>query len=362
MLGGLKVWVKSTVTSQRLLLAAKAALAVGVAWFLGLQMPGSADQYPYYAPLGALVSMNPTFMGSVRTGLQTLIGLTLGIGLAAGVLMLGTPNIVTISVAVGLGVLLAGQPRLGAGRDYVPVATLLVLIIGGSNADAFSTGYAIQMGLGIMVGLVINVTIFPPLMLDAARLRISRGRNVLISQLEDMAKALIEQWPPKHEDWAGRQEVMASSVNEIRGAVHGARESHKANPRAYRRSRHRLVRESRGDLEALENVTIYIRDITEVLAGAIWREPLEIHLAAELSEPLSGCLQSVAELLRVWEEGSIDAASFDGASDALGRLTAALANADGDGSFTLNAGAAVALDVQRILMVLRRRVLDDDET
>lgn len=354
--------MKSTVTGQRLLLAAKAALAVGVAWFLGLHMPGTADDYPYYAPLGALVSMSATFMGSVRVGFQTLIGLTLGILLAVGVLMLGTPNIVTISLAVGVGVLLAGQPRLGAGKEYVPVATLLVLIIGGSNADAFSAGYALQMGLGVVVGLVINVTIFPPLTLDDARLHISRGRQVLIGQLEDMAKALTEQWPPKHEDWAGRHDVMAASVNEIRGAVHEARESHKANPRAYRRSRHRLVRESQGDLEALENVTIYIRDITEVLSGSIWHGPLELHLTAELSEPVSDCLQSLAELVRAWEEGRIDVESFDGASDALARLTTALASANGEGSFALNPGAAVALDVQRILTVLRHSVLDDDES
>ncbi|WP_160320836.1 hypothetical protein [Arthrobacter alpinus] len=48
-------------------------------------MPGTADDYPYYAPLGALVSMSATFMGSVRVGFQTLIGLTLGILLAVGV-------------------------------------------------------------------------------------------------------------------------------------------------------------------------------------------------------------------------------------------------------------------------------------
>ncbi|WP_427017476.1 hypothetical protein ACQCSX_02275 [Pseudarthrobacter sp. P1] len=43
----LKTWTKSTVTGQRLLLAAKAALAVALAWFLAPYMPGVADDYPY---------------------------------------------------------------------------------------------------------------------------------------------------------------------------------------------------------------------------------------------------------------------------------------------------------------------------
>lgn len=359
--GTLKTWAKSTVTGQRVLLAAKAALAVGLSWFLASHLPGSADKYAYYAPLGALVSMYPTFMGSVRIGLQTLVGLSLGIILAIGVLLLGNPNIVTISLAVGLGVLLAGQPRLGAGREYVPVATLLVLIIGGRNADAFSFGYAIQMGLGVVVGLVVNVTIFPPLTLDAARLRISRGRNVLIGQLEDVAKALAEQWPPEHEDWAGREQVLAATVRDIRGAVHGAHESHRANPRAYRRSRHRLVAESFDDLAVLENITFYIRDLTEVLAGAIWGGSFEVHLKVELCEPIGRCLQAVADVLTAWDEGSAGEETFDGARDALKYLTAALANQSGSDASSLTPGAAVALDVQRILVALRRRLLPDDE-
>lgn len=165
----LKVWAKSTVNGQRVLLAAKTSIAVGIAWFLAPHMPGVTQEFPYYAPLGALVSMYPTFMASVRTGLQTLAGLVLGILLAAVVLLLGHPNIITISLAVGLGVLLAGVPRLGAGRDYVPVATLLVLIIDGADGvDAFSIGYAVQMAMGVVVGLAVNVTIFPPLTLDVA--------------------------------------------------------------------------------------------------------------------------------------------------------------------------------------------------
>lgn len=360
-LGSAKIWAKSTVTGQRALLAAKAALAVGLAWFLGIHVPGAADKYPYYAPLGALVSMYPTFMGSVRAGLQTLVGLTLGIALAAGVLMLGSPNIVSISVAVGVGVLLAGQTRLGAGGEYVPVATLLVLIIGGRNADAFSVGYAVQMGLGVVVGLVVNVTIFPPLTLDAARLRISQGRIVLIGQLEDMASALLENWPPEHEEWAGRQQVLSSSVSEVRGAVHGARESHKANPRAYRRSRRRHVRQSLGDMEVLENVTVYVRDITEVLAGTIWPGPLEVHLEPGLNEAVSRCLQGVAELLNDWEQGKLEEDSFDDCGTALRELTASLANTGGKGAGALNPGVAVALDVQRILVALRHRIQDAEE-
>lgn len=51
------------------------------------------------------------------------------------------------------------------------------------------------MAMGVLVGLAVNVTIFPPLTLDAARAQISRGRLVLIEQLKDAAKTLVQKWP-----------------------------------------------------------------------------------------------------------------------------------------------------------------------
>lgn len=357
----LGAWAKSTVSGHRVLLSAKTALAVGIAWFLAPHLPGVADDYPYYAPLGVLVSMYPTFMGSVRTGLQTLAGLLLGIGLAAAVLLLGPPNVLTISIAIGLGVLLSGVPRLGAGRDYVPVATLLVLILGGTNAESFSVGYAVQMGFGVLVGLLINVVIFPPLAYDTARARISSARLILIGQLKDVAAALGEEWPPKHEDWAGRRPRLDDAVVDVRDAVHEAEESQRANPRAYRRARHRLLADSYEDLSVLENVTFYVRDLSEVLAGAIWEGPHEFQLEDVLRQPLERCMTTTAGLLQAWEDDRVRQRDFESIRDALKALAAAVAESKpapsrGAGVGAVAAGAAAALDVQRILTSLEHHL------
>jgi hypothetical protein len=53
-----QAWRAAT-AGPRLLLAAKTALAVGIAWTVAPFVPGVAEQYPYYAPLGALVSCTP---------------------------------------------------------------------------------------------------------------------------------------------------------------------------------------------------------------------------------------------------------------------------------------------------------------
>ncbi|MDJ0315427.1 aromatic acid exporter family protein [Arthrobacter sp. H35-D1] len=344
-----------------MLLATKTAIAVGVAWFLAPHMPGVTQEFPYYAPVGALVSMYPTFMASARTGFQTLAGLALGIMLAAVVLLLGDPNIITISLAVGLGVLLAGVPRLGAGRDYVPMATLLVLIIDGAEGvDAFSIGYAVQMAMGVLVGLAVNETIFPPLTLDVARVRISHGRQVLLGQLEDVAKALVEQWPPEHEAWAARRHQLEDTVSEIRGTVHEAKESHQANPRGMVKSRHLIVSEGFDDLAVLEVITFHIRDLSEVLVAAIWEGSLELSLDVRLREPLSRCLQTIAEVMRAWDEGNETAKVLEEAQESLAVFISVAAVEERHDVPSLAPGIAVALDLQRILAALQQRLTPAD--
>ena len=41
----LKIWARSTVNGQRVLLSIKAAIDVRIAWFLVPRMPGVAEQY-----------------------------------------------------------------------------------------------------------------------------------------------------------------------------------------------------------------------------------------------------------------------------------------------------------------------------
>ena len=48
----------------RVPLALKSAFAAGLAWLAVLPLGGVADEYPYYAPLGAVVAMGATVVTS----------------------------------------------------------------------------------------------------------------------------------------------------------------------------------------------------------------------------------------------------------------------------------------------------------
>ena len=331
----------------RIQLALKASLAVGIAWTLAPMVPGIAAQYPYYAPLGALVSMYPTVSGSAKAGIQTLIGLVAGMALALLALLFGGPTVWTIALIVGLGVLLAGVPRLGAGRDYLPMAALFVLVLGGDDPDAYSTGYSVQMLVGVAVGLTVNAVVFPPLHLNGAVDGLASLRLSLARQLRDMGTALAETWPPEHEDWSNRKTELLAFSKEVRGSVQLADSSRYGNLRS---RRHR--RDMDGDyraLRAMERVTLYVEDMTEVLATAIWTSPEDMPVPDTLAGQLSEAMLACAEAVESWDD---EAEEYTAASEAVQRLQIEM-NTTASRDNPVDVTASLAMSMRRILRTIR---------
>ena len=292
--------VSATLLWPRLQLALKAALAAGIAFAIAPYMPGSAAEYPYYAPLGALVAMYENVAGSMRQGLQTLVGLAIGIGLAFMLFSLGSPSPLTVAVVMGLGVILAGLPRIGSGRDWIPTAALLVLLVGGHNPDTFSFGYLLQMGVGVTVGIIVNLLVFPPLHFRAAALSIAELRQALAQQLWDMGKALKESWPPEHQNWSRRSEALAAHARSVRLAVEKADASRQANPR--RRLHPRDIELDYRNLRDLERLTFHVQDVTQVLSDVIWAQDTPFVIPDAYAAPLADAMASVGDVLRALEE------------------------------------------------------------
>lgn len=303
LLGRAVAGVSEAFTRQRLQLAAKAGLAAGLAFLVAPLMPGAAAEYPYYAPLGALVSMYHNVAGSVRQGLQALVGLAMGIGLAFLLVNISDPSPLTVAIVMGLGVLLGGLPHLGTGRDWIPTAALLVLLVGGTNPDDFSFGYLIQMGVGVAVGIAVSVLILPPLHFNAAAASLGELRLALGRQLTDMGAALKEKWPPEHEEWSRRSDDLAAAARTVRHLVQEADASRTANPR--RRLHPRDVDLDYRNLRELERVTFHIQDMTEVLSDVIWEDDVPYFVPFKDSGPLADAMTATGDLLSSFNDEDI---------------------------------------------------------
>lgn len=298
----------------RLLLAAKTAVAAVIAWYFAPLIPFAQDEYSYYAPLGVLVTMYPTVARSARAGGEALLGLGLGIVVGLGGLALvyaGVRGGVALALVVLLGVLAGGVRALGVGSDWVALAGLFVLLLGGGKADDFSVSYLVTMAFGVVVGLVVNLVVFPPLYVRRARTRLNALRDAVADQLRALAAAVAEgEVDPERieQDVSGLAETMDAVESEVREAA----ESGRVNPRG-RRHRDELS-ENDARLQGISTAWRATRELAEAVCRL--EEERDPWLAEGAADELAAAIGDAAELL----------AAPVGADDAVERLNAASAS------------------------------------
>ncbi len=346
--------LRAATQPARLLLVAKTAIAVGLAWTIAPHMPGVVDEYPYYAPLGALVSMYPTLMSSAKSSLQTVLGLAAGIGLASIIVLTVGPTWWSIPLVVGLGVLVSGTGWFGVGQEYVPMAALFVLIIGGQNADDYSLGYLSQMSVGVVIGLIVNLAIAPAPLTAQAAAQLDDFRTRLSAHLHDIGEAVTDSWPPERQQWADDAVSLAETSRSVRAALVEADESLRGNPRAWRRRP--STDDAHAQLEALDRISQQIRDISETIADTIWDRPGAIELDPALPHPLAAACHAVADALALDDRESPEAHRARGhAARAVRTLVDAVDETTRAAGRTMGPGVLAAMHLRRILILSRPR-------
>ncbi|WP_155849845.1 FUSC family protein [Arthrobacter sp. H41] len=330
----------------QVVLAVKAALAAGVAWALALLLPGVAAEYPYYAPLGALLAIYPTVAGTVKLGLQTMVGLAIGIVLANVAVWAGDPDSFTVAFVVGMGVLLAGLlPRTAGGGTGIASAGLFVLIIG-NNDLSFSVGYFIQMIVGVLVGLGVSTFIAPPLNTNDALNQMGALRRTAAQQLQDIGQALEENWAAGDPRWVEHRQDLFDTMQDTRAAVKYAEESRKGNLR--RHSHPRNLTKDYEHVRALETVAFHTLSITNMLEDAVEGTTDEKPIPPALREPLQDAFTTVGKVLKLWTVKENDEETLEAAQKALRALeVGAFESASRNSPF--GAAAAIAMSLHRIL-------------
>lgn len=288
---------REAASADRLLLAFKTAGAAALAWYLAPLVPFAQNEYSYYAPLGVLVSMYPTIARSAFSGLQTLIGLAVGIGLGLGAQALvgaGMPRIIAVAAVVGLGVLLAGLRSLGSGREWVAIAGLFVLLLGGADPDGYSSSYLITVAFGVLVGVVVNLVVIPPLHLRQAEDRLVALRAGLGDALREMADALAgHAFDAEPARAAARR--LADALADVREEVELADESRRYNPRGRRSSLPRDAHQRR--LEALAVAAEATRELTAAVAELTEADDVDERLPTDVRHSLATTIRAVAGMV-----------------------------------------------------------------
>lgn len=215
-------------------LAAKSALAAGLAFWLGGLVPSDVQEYRYYAALGAYTVMYPSISDSLGQAARAVVAVVLGALIAMGLQLAAWTNPVTVALAMGLGVLLGAWRWVRDQASWVPLVALFVLAVGGPDPEGYVAGYVVQLLLGALVGTAVNFLAFTPLPMHELQSSTTALRHELAAQLEAVADALAE------DGHGGADEALAGlpdvgpARERVRLAIAQARSALKGNPRAPR--------------------------------------------------------------------------------------------------------------------------------
>lgn len=296
-------------------LAVKGALAAAVAWFVGLVAPPPFAEYPYYAPLGAVLATTSTVVRSVRESLQSIAAVLLGAVIAQAVSLLPLPGPVEVALVVGVAILCVGWRVFGEMGSWAVMSAIFVLILGTGEGPGYVVSYAGLIIVGAAIGIGVNL-LLPPLPLTPSELALGRLRDGLAEQVEALADRLDSEGHLDPTEWEQRRRQLLPTIEGARTAIAQTHEAARGNLRV-RHNRDWVASQTRR-AGALGIAAEVVEDVTRLLVA--WeREGLEDKaLGEELRPQVAASLRAFGVALRLAQTRDAPAgAESEAATDAL---------------------------------------------
>jgi uncharacterized membrane protein YgaE (UPF0421/DUF939 family) len=334
----------------RLALALRAAIAAALAWFVAHLVPGPVADYPYYAPLGAVIATTSSLAGSVRESLQAVASITLGAAIAMSVAAVSPSDFapLTVAVVVLVGVFLAGWPRLGSMGSWVATASLFVLILGRGDPVGFIGAYTGLTLVGAAVGIAVSWA-WPPLPLTPAQMALDAVRRTLTRQIEDLADGVDRDQPPDPEEWAGRRRRLDPLLRRMRDSVQDATDAQMWNRRTAH-YRDRIERQDR-QARALERAALLVEDLSIFVSEEHHAGLEKVALGPELRPLAAEALRRLAAVCAEVRGTTEHTEDVPRATAAIAELEHAVHEAQGRGENT-DTAATLVVTLRRCLQAV----------
>ena len=189
-------------------------------------------QQAYLAPWAALLTVHATVVGTLRRGLRQAGASVLGVLVAFLVGQLFGLSAVSVGAAILLG-LVAGSVRALRDETTTTAATALIVLTNGYSNDGRVLGARlIDAVLGIAVGLLVNLLVWPPLrdrsaasQIDLVAERVGRVLSEIADRLSSGASSADA------DDWIAETNALDRAIDQAWTVLAQARESGRLNPR-----------------------------------------------------------------------------------------------------------------------------------
>ncbi|MBM9464267.1 hypothetical protein JL108_12470 [Aeromicrobium sp. YIM 150415] len=300
----------------RLAMAFKSAAAASLAWLIVLPFGAGGPDYGYYAPLGAVIAVSATVARSSRRSIQTVAAILIGSALTAAVAwILPGPGVIVLTIVIAVGVLLSAVPWLGAAGQWVPLASLFVLVVDQEARVDYIASYAGLTALGAFVGIAMNAA-FPPLPVRSLRRALDDLRTTTADQLERLSGRL--RTDPGDEESAPPEVALDPRRQHARQLVTELNDARRGNWRA---------RHWTGDTDRqreyaaeLQRLSLLVEDLPLVVDARQCEDHSRRALGPALRPLVADALGDCAELLRCAESLHADPTLLDTAERSVAQL------------------------------------------
>ena len=209
---------------------AKTAAAVVIAWVLADQVLDLSQSF--LAPWAALLTVHATVFGSLKHGVQQVGATVLGVLLAFVAGSIFGVSALSIGVAVFLGLAAGAVRGLRSETTTAAATALVVLTTGYDDEPGLLAERLLGTGIGIAIGLLVNLLLWAPLRDRAAAHRVGLLDDEIGALLERVAADLGRECSSEDVDgWVERTHQLDDAVEQAGRALGQARESGRLNPR-----------------------------------------------------------------------------------------------------------------------------------
>ncbi len=243
---------------------AKTVLAAVTAWFIAasvLELP-----QPFLAPWAALLVVHATVYRTFSKGAQQVAATVVAVLLATGVgeaLGLTTGSIALLLV---IALVLGSVPWLGVEATTIATTGLVVLTTG-FESDVLLISRLIDTGIGVAVGLLVNVIVWPPLRRRTAVEALERANDGIGALLVEIADGLGEGCQEAEVNaWVDRTQDLEDELDQAWALVRQVQESARMNPRPSARQV-KDTRQWRGLLRRMEQAVAETRSLARTLGS-----------------------------------------------------------------------------------------------
>lgn len=278
---------------SRLHIAVLSAVAAAVAWVLGTMLPSPLGDYAYYAPLGAVLAINPTLANSIRRSVQLFGALLLGAALGVAVDFVPVPAPVGVAVIVFLATVAAAWDALGDERSWVMTGALFTYVLGRVDPTDFVAGMVVQVSVGAVMGVILTL-LLPPMPLTLAKRRLWATSDEIADQLDEVATALCSDAANEEGKTIAREII--PDLERLRSTIDALDESTIGNLRARRYQSQ--VERHRVQTDVVVRVGAVVENVVFMLAEVQSSSRPWLESGSDLSRSVAEVLRRLATIVR----------------------------------------------------------------